>query len=114
MNRYYENNWVEQADLAHVTMADASVIHAAGHTGLRNVKLAVPYGVTARPVEGDEVVLLPLNNGEYVILGTVCRRSDVQSGEILLQAKSGAYIKLKANGEIELNGMVIRADGTMG
>jgi hypothetical protein len=71
----------------------------------------VPYGMISKPCEQDEVLLLPVENGRYVLLGQVTDSSSLSPGEVLLKAKSGASVYLKSDGTVEINGLVISADG---
>lgn len=113
MYRYEQNDTTEYADTAKVTLATSSQVNVAGHTGLCGVRVVLPFGVQAIPVEGKEVVMLPLQNGEYVLLGNISKPMDIDSGELQFRSNGGACIKLKNNGEVSINGMIIGVDGTV-
>lgn len=84
-----------------------------GKEGLRGVRCVLPWGMEAFPAEGDNVVLLPLETGERVALGTACFKGG-EEGAVKLQAKGGAYILLHPNGTVEINGLVVQPDGSFG
>lgn len=47
------------------------------------------------------------------MLGTLNKCNDIESGEIKIVSKGGAYIILKNNGDIVLNGLVINSGGVI-
>jgi len=68
------------------------------------------YGIIAIPEQGTEVTVVfdngDLHNGKVILAnfnGTDQPPSGMNPGEILVQAKSGAKIKLDKNGNISLN-----------
>lgn len=115
MYRYSEDTRTENADVAKVTGVGRDFVNVSGHTMLKNVKMTLPQGICVLPKEGDDVIVMPLENGEYIVLGTVYNRSleggSLNRGEILIKSEGGAYIKLKNNGEVEINGMIIDTNG---
>lgn len=75
-------------------------------------QMLLPYGYFSRPPVNTKVYGLAVE-GVDMILGTQGAPSAVATGEILLKASSGAFIHLKSNGTISLNGLIIGANGTM-
>ncbi len=78
----------------------------------RGVESYAPYGYQSNPPVGENVMLIPSDNGQAVI-GTLCRTGDIKTGEIRLCSKGGASIVLKNDGSIVLNGLVINRHGVI-
>ena len=64
------------------------------------VPLAAPFGITYVPPKGTKVVLL---EEEDTVL---C------AGELMLRSSGGAYIHLKNNGDVVINGQVFPLQST--
>lgn len=109
MNHYERIDRKPQATIGQV-VAVGSGIDTMDKRELKKVKQILPFGITSYPIEGETVILLPLENGEQVILGRVWD-SPKTNEEVFIQAKSGAYICLKKNGDVEINNLRIRPDG---
>ncbi|MGB5107331.1 MAG: phage baseplate assembly protein V [Candidatus Zixiibacteriota bacterium] len=85
------------------------------------------YGLFCLPKIGDTAILAPMENGEFIIMGyqwtgTQAKPSEgnadtrvfktpaghrlqfAEGGDILIHSSGGAEIKVRANGNIELNG----------
>ena len=64
-----------------------------------------PSGISSIPQVGDEVVVFPM--GENAACGTINKReSFVSDGEVYLSTSSGAYVWLKNDGTVVINGQV--------
>lgn len=114
MERYYDRErQPERALLGEVTLTDGNSVQVSGHTQLRRVKMVGMPGVESLPKEGERVLLIPTDSGEYVILGSLFDGKNLSGGELILRSGSGAYIKLRADGKVELNGLVVSADGKL-
>lgn len=111
MNRYQENRELLGAFAGYPE--EGSGFSVSGVVLVKNCKAVFPYGITARPVAGEEGVMLRMDGERCVWLGQIQDVSDLKEGEIRLRAKGGAEIKLCANGEILLNGLRITKDGVM-
>ena len=94
------------AGVAEVTSAAADRGTLQGESEHREVVLLAPYGFSCLPPEGTKGVLLPLEQG-WVCAGFPMRGADLQPGELLLRSAGGAFLRLKNNGEVEINGTVI-------
>lgn len=72
----------------------------------RQLPVCAPYGVYARPVQGQETVVLSAQGGAQLCLGSVTEGwpEGLHPGEILLRSAGGASIKLCSDGKILLNG----------
>lgn len=109
MNRYSQPGGRSPVETAKVITGKP--ISLAGSAAWRELRTAYPCGIDASPTAGEEVLLLPLASGEMVVLGTLRAQSDTPSGELVLQNAMGASIRLKSDGSISLNGLIIRPDG---
>ena len=69
------------------------------------VPLVSPFGITYMPPKGTKVVLL---EGEDSIMcaGAVSKPVNLSEGELMLRSSAGAYIHLKNNGDVVINGQV--------
>lgn len=109
MNRYSQPGGRSGAQTAKVIAGKPLAL--AGSAAWRELRTAYPSGLDTAPAAGEEVLLLPLASGEMVVLGTLRTPSETPSGELVLQNAMGASIKLKSDGSISLNGLIIRPDG---
>lgn len=71
----------------------------------KEVAQCLPYGVVSVPPNGENAVVLPLDDGE-VMLGVIGQTTDLQPGELALVSKGGASVVLKNNGNVLINGKV--------
>lgn len=111
MNRYQEPPARFRAETARVTSA-TNTLQLAGHTAWQNLRIAAPDGMFSIPPTGKELLLLPLADGEMVVCGSLAQApADLSPGELLLQNASGASIRLKTDGSISLNGLIIDRNG---
>ena len=85
-----------------VTMNSGGKIEAASTGVERNVDFYSPYGY---------ISCVPKGGGEQVCIGVESDSSAVGYGEVKITSLSGAYIHLKNDGSIELNGLLISKEG---
>lgn len=78
----------------------------------RNIDSYAPYGYKSVPPVDEDVIMLESNDGA-VVLGTLSKDEDIESGEVKISSLGGAYIILKNNGDIVLNGLVIDSRGVI-
>lgn len=111
VNRFWEKRTEEAAFRGAVLRAEAGGVGVTGEVDAQSIELVHPYGIFAQPCEQDEVLILPTRDGKYVLLGVVSGPESLQAGELLLKGKSGAYLKLRGDGAVEINGLVVGPDG---
>ena len=99
------------AEKGKVTLSE-NQIEAGATVTRRNIDCYAPYGYQSVPPVDEDVLMLPSNDSS-VVLGTLNKCNDVESGEIKIVSKGGAYIILKNNGDIVLNGLVINGGGVI-
>ena len=112
-NKYNENHSSEIAHFGQILQSGANGIYISGQADLNDVQFVAPYGIRSKPAVNKQVLIIPSSEQKYAVPGVVCTVDDLNSGEIELKASSGAYIKLKSNGEVIINGMRITAQGTI-
>ncbi len=76
----------------------------------RNFIQYLPYGYSCALPAGCDVLTLPIPSGRAA-LGVAGDAADLKIGEIRLRAASGAYLLLRGDGSIVLNGLVIDRNG---
>ena len=73
-----------------------------------------PYGYISLPAVGSEGRAVPDGEDRYLLAGIAADADGLEAGEVRISSAGGAYILLKSNGEVVINGLVIKADGTIG
>ncbi len=73
-----------------------------------DVQLLTPWGITYLPPRGVQAVVVQAD-GTPLCAGVTAKPEGLAAGELMLRAASGAYIHLKNNGEVEINGQVFAA-----
>lgn len=112
ISRQLKNDAVQpRAERGNVLVSNDDGFGAGGTVAMRDVKSYAPYGYTSAPPVGEEVMLLPSTDGQ-VLIGTRAS-SSVEAGEIMIKSLGGAYIHLKNDGSIVLNGLVIDKNGVI-
>ncbi|NCC87421.1 MAG: hypothetical protein EOM05_06075 [Clostridia bacterium] len=101
---------VTNATSAQVTMTDKNAVCTTGSAEHRYIPIYAPYGIDSVPPFGAQVLLLDSENGT-VCAGTLCETGQAQAGELRLFSQGGAYIVLKNDGDILLNGVRITKEG---
>lgn len=76
----------------------------------RNLKIVSPYGYSFSLPAGNELVLMKAD-GSQLGIGVPASDSSLKTGEIKITAKSGAFIHLRDDGSISLNGLIINNNG---
>ena len=94
---------------ATVTAREGNAVETSSHTRLANAPCVLPPGLSALPEPGDEVLMLPTADG-YACLGVPAADAD---GGYTLSHPGGATIRLRADGSIELNGLLITREGAL-
>ena len=94
-----------------VTLTD-NQLEAGATVTRRNIDSYAPYGYKSVPPVDEDVIMLESNDGA-VVLGALSKDEDIESGEVKISSLGGAYIILKNNGDIVLNGLVIDSRGVI-
>lgn len=112
-DRFHELKQPESARKGTVLISSQDGIFVSSCVDGAYLEQVMPYGFYSRPCEQDEVLILPTEDGKYVLLGNLFQPGQIGRGEVMLKAKSGAYLHLKSDGSVEINGLVILPDGTI-
>ena len=102
----------ERAEKGCVTMSSTQL--EAGSTVInRGIESYAPYGYQCSMPVGEDVMIIPSDNGQAVI-GVLSKLSrHLAVGEIKISSKGGATIILRNDGSIELNSLVIDRNGVI-
>lgn len=101
----------EFAEKGKVTLSD-NQLEAGATVTRRNIESYAPYGYKSVPPIDEDVIMLESNDGA-VVLGALNKNDGLESGEVKISSLGGAYIILKNNGDIVLNGLVIDSGGVI-
>lgn len=113
VRRFWEERQQSGASAAWIDLSEDGNIGSVGRLAVRNAEMAAPYGFYSVPTEGEQSVLLPLEAERMLMIGVLSENRDLQKGEVELRAQSGAYIRLKQDGTVEINGFIIQRDGSI-
>lgn len=100
------------ATVAQVSFSDSAGIGAVTFGEARDVPIFAPRGISYKPCEGDRMLMLQADGAETCV-GCLSVCTDIESGELKLTSAGGATLKLKNNGEVEINGLTITRNGTI-
>lgn len=78
----------------------------------RDLKLISPYGYSFSLPAGTELLLIKAD-GSQIGAGVPANHNNLKTGEIKITAKSGAFIHLRDDGKISLNGLMINENGVI-
>lgn len=102
------NDYSYMAQTGFVTSSGGDVtVNAASN---QKVSLYFPPGFSSLPSGGEKAVVFP-SGGGMICGGVKADTSDLLPGEVRVYSAGGAAIVLKANGDIDLNGIKITRDG---
>lgn len=95
---------------AAISSANNSEITAVGRDGVSHLTMAAPSGICFSPKVDENAVVIKTESGD-VCIGTIMKKSsDLEypdPGELFLSNEDEtAYIKLRADGKIEIHGDV--------
>ncbi len=103
----------EKAQKGSVTISSSGNMETGSTANSRNTDMYLPYGYSALPPVGEEVLILPACKGQ-AIMGTLSKpKQSLQSGEIRLCSAGGATIELRNDGAVVINSLVINKNGVI-
>lgn len=100
------------AETGKVTLNSKGQVEAVSTGVDRNIQIYSPYGYSFSLPSGINM-LFTKSGGEQAGIGVAMNNSGIRVGEIKIQAQSGAYIHLKRNGSVVINGLEIDRDGVL-
>lgn len=92
------------------TLNSNGSIEAVANGAERDLVIYSPYGYAFSLPAGVDMLLTKCG-GAQAGAGTLMNSSGLESGEIKISAKSGAYIKLCSDGGVIINGLRINKNG---
>ena len=87
-----------------VTISSPENLSVSGMYEKRKIDLYFPYGIESLPPVGSKSILLNCD-GKYVCIASHSNISELEPGELRLSSSGGAYIYLKNNGQVIINGI---------
>ena len=112
LGQYLSQGGGPSPQLARVTQAQGGRLVAKGQDTADSPPQFAPYGIASLAPEGERVLLLPFEDG-YACVGVLTGSGGLEAGELVLKSAGGAYIRLKNNGEVEINGLTVTGDGVL-
>ncbi len=110
-NRYNENTSSEASHFGQILQSGSNGIYISGQADLKDVQFVAPYGIRSKPIVSGQAFIIPSSEQKYAVPGVSYTVDDLQSGEIEIKSSGGAYIKLKSNGQVIINGLTITPSG---
>lgn len=104
-----KNGGAPLPEAAKITLEGAG-IEATGSSQIRDFVQYGPYGYQAVPPAGSDVLLVPVASGTAAV-GAAMGTQGLDKGEIRITALSGAYLCLRGDGSVVINGLVISPGG---
>lgn len=98
-------NKVSKASSGSVTNSSKNKVGINSSLNLKELSIVSPYGISYLPPVGEESVVLPMLDGQ-ICIGCVNNETSLKPGELMLKSEGGAYIHLKNNGSIDINGEI--------
>lgn len=99
-----------QLENGKVTLSSNGALETVSSGVDRSLVHYAPFGYSYCAPLGENMLLTQLQ-GETAAVGVEMKKENVASGEIKLTSKSGAYIHLKNDGSVIINGLVINRRG---
>lgn len=102
---YVTQNSIKKSDAVrgNVSQTGNTAVSVNASSEHREIPVAAPFGIAYVPPVGEESVVLPVADGE-ICLGVIAQNKQLSPGELMLYSSGGAYIYLKNDGTVEING----------
>lgn len=101
-----------KAEKGRVTLSEPDSFEAGSSVTSRNINSYAPYGYNSLAPVGEEIILVPSSDGQ-VAIGTKNNSTSLESGEVKIASKGGAYIILKNDGSVIINSIIIDENGVI-
>ncbi len=101
-----------RAQKGSVTIPGSSSIEAQASSNAKSLSAYAPYGYASSAPLGEEVIVLPSEDGEIAI-GTRAKAADIETGEVSISSLGGAKIVLKNDGSVIINSLIIDKNGVI-
>lgn len=94
------------------TMNNNGQVEAVSTGTQRDINIYSPYGYCfSLPIGVD--MLLAKSDGSQAAIGTLMKNDGIKAGEIKIASASGAFIHLKDDGSVVINGLKINRNGVI-
>lgn len=112
LSKVFKNSRGYAAETGTVAIGGSATLKTSATVQSANVQSYAPYGYCAFAPAGEEILII--NGSEGGVGAGVKMGSDaLEEGEISIKSRGGAYIKLKKDGSVEINGFVFTANGSL-
>jgi hypothetical protein len=102
----------DKAEKGRVTLSDSGNLEVGSSVTSRSINSYSPYGYSSLAPVGEEIIILPSSDGQ-VAVGVKNFCESIESGEVKITSKGGAYIILKNDGSVVINSLVIDKNGVI-
>lgn len=112
LSKVFKNTHSFAAEKGTVAIGGSSTLKTSSTLQSANVQSYAPYGYSSFAPAGEEILIINSAEGS---VGSGTRMSDdnLAEGEISIQSRGGACIRLKKDGTVEINGFVFTANGAI-
>ena len=98
--------------LADVTISETGELAASGNMEKRDIIIYAPYGIEAVPPDGSNIIAIDYERAR-ICIGVKSGNFAIAPGEVRISSKGGAYIYLKNDGSVDINGYVFTSKATV-
>jgi len=100
------NKQQPRADHGVVSKPGSGSVSVRTFAEMRDLPMVAPYGVAYCPPQNKRAVVMPLTDGQACV-GVLAEHKELAPGELLLFSSGGAYIHLRGDGKVIINGKEI-------
>lgn len=108
-----KNNFAPKAHVGIVSDITDGLVTVNSHVQLANVKVLNYFGINSSPNVGQEVLVIPTKDDEYICVGSCKGSQSLNENETVITSRGGGYIKLCENGNVIINGIIITKSGNI-
>lgn len=95
-----------------VTLNSNGELEAVSTGVQRDFSVFSPFGYCFSLPQGEDMLLIE-SSGEQASLGVVMKNENLQTGEVKITSSGGAYIHLRNDGTVVINGVEISKEGVI-
>lgn len=112
LSKTFKSTQSSAAERGTVSIGGSSELKTSSTVQSVNVQSYAPYGYSAYAPGGEEILIINGADGSAGA-GTKMKDDALKEGEISIKALSGACIRLKNDGSVEINGFVFTPGGSL-
>lgn len=110
LSKTFKSTQSSAAEKGTVSIGGSSDLKTSSTVQSVNVQSYAPYGYSAYAPGGEEILIINGADGSAGA-GTKMKDENLSEGEISIKAQSGACIRLRNDGSVEINGFVFMPSG---